>query len=178
MALECSSCNCILRYFIQILKNQCRDWARIFHDSALWTSKGSYLCSYYGWREYKCNMVKHRWHWYYVINGWCSAVLSLGCCFGACTLYPGPQPAPPTPDTAYYGSSLALAISVFPLAHIHPTPVCDHHGSLPLPVSERSKVILNPPRQFKSKHNWGFSLTMHVCTCRVTPKSGDTLERA
>ncbi len=59
--------------------------------------------------------------------------------------------------------TLSLAVYVFPLAHIHPTPVCDHNGSLPLPVPERSKVILNPPCHFQSKHNWGFSLTMHVC---------------
>lgn len=151
--LECSSCNCILKYFIHLLKNQCRAWARIFHDTALLTSRRLWNCIHICiTAEESVRAVWVRWKWYYVINGWCSAVLShwdvvlvnVPCVLGLSSTNIG--------YCLLWKQTLSLAVSVFPHTHFPQTPVCDHYGSLPLPVPERSKVILNPPRHFQSKH--------------------------
>lgn len=92
--------------------------------------------------------------------------LSLGCCFSERTLYTGAQPHQHRIQLIMGAHSLSFAVSVFPFTHIHPTPICDHYGSLPLPVPERSKVILNPPLSLSKQTKLGFlshHASVHVC---------------
>lgn len=61
--------------------------------------------------------------------------------------------------------SRSITISVFTLTHIHPTPICDHFGSLPLPVPERPEVIPNPPLSLSKQTQLWFLFNIHLCTC-------------
>lgn len=123
-------------------------------------------------------MGKQRWHWYYVISGWRSAIpshwdvvlVNVPCVLGLS----------PT-NTGYsllWEHTLSIAVSVFPLTHIHPTPVCDHYGSLPLPVPERSKIILNPPLSLSKQTKLGFlshHASVHVCVHVQWPQNVGSL---
>jgi len=111
-------------------------------------------------------MGKHKWHWYYLISGCRSAIPSRwDVVLGNVPCVLGLSPT----NTGYsllWEHTFYLDVSVFLLTHIHPTSVCDHYGSLPFPVPERSKVILNPPLFLSKQTKLGFlshHASVHVC---------------